>query len=144
MRKITKDGLNLIKRFEGFRSRKYICPAGVATIGYGHVIKKDECYNEITEEKAELLLQQDVSFAELGVIRNIHVNITDQQFAALVSFTFNLGVGALQRSTLRIKVNRRNHEEAARAFLRWVYVNGRIMPGLLKRRKAEAAMYSIR
>jgi lysozyme len=112
MRHITPAGLALIKQFEGFSATVYICPAGYPTIGYGHVVKlqeQEKFSNGITAEQAEFLLRQDVQTAERAVLRLIAVALTDGQFDALVSFTFNLGAGALQRSTLRRKVNRGDH-----------------------------------
>ncbi len=145
MRHITQEGLDLIKRFEGFSPTIYICPAGYPTIGYGHVVREDErdrFAEGIDEQEAETLLQRDVRWAERGVLRLINVPLTDGQFDALVSFTFNLGTGALQRSTLRRKVNREEHEQVPREFMRWVWADGRRLQGLIKRRAAEAANYS--
>ncbi len=145
MRHITQEGLDLIKRFEGFSPTIYICPAGYPTIGYGHVVREDErdrFVEGIDEQEAEDLLQRDVRWAERGVLRLIDVPLTDGQFDALVSFTFNLGTGALQRSTLRRKVNREEHEQVPREFMRWVWADGRRLQGLIKRRAAEAANYS--
>jgi len=142
MRHITNEGLNLIKRFEGFSETVYICPAGYPTIGYGHVVKDHENFScGISEEEAEDLLREDTQVAENAVLRLITVPLTDGQFDALVSFTFNLGGGALQRSTLRRKVNREEHEDVPREFLRWVWAGGRKLKGLIKRREAEAVFY---
>ncbi len=121
MRHITQEGLDLIKRFEGFSPTIYICPAGYPTIGYGHVVRGDErdrFADGIDEEEASDLLQRDVRWAERGVLRLIDVPLTDGQFDALVSFTFNLGIGALQRSTLQRKVNREEHGQVPREFMR--------------------------
>ena len=113
MRHVTDAGLNLIKRFEGFSSTIYICPAGYPTIGYGHVVlahEQEQFATGITQAEATELLRKDVRIAERAVLRLISVPLTDGQFNALVSFTFNLGAGALQRSTLRRKVNRGEHK----------------------------------
>ena len=145
MRHITQEGLDLIKRFEGFSPTIYICPAGYPTIGYGHVVREEEqerFEDGINEQEAEELLQRDLRWAERGVLRLIDVPLTDGQFDALVSFTFNLGTGALQRSTLRRKVNREEHDMVPREFMRWVWAGGRRMRGLIKRRAAEARSYS--
>ena len=120
MRHITHDGIDLIKRFEGFSSTVYICPAGYPTIGYGHLVRLGESYTEISETEAEELLRKDVESAERAVIRLVNVPLTDGQFDALVSFTFNLGSGAFQRSTLRRKVNRQAHTEVPAQLMRWV------------------------
>ena len=146
MRHITKDGLNLIKTFEGFEPEIYLDAAGLPTIGYGHLIRKGEhkmFENGISESAAGALLAKDVQLAEQAVLRLIRVPLTDGQFDALVSFTFNLGGGALQRSTLRRKINRGEHEEVPRELMRWVWAGGRKLKGLMRRRAAEAELYMI-
>lgn len=145
MRSITENGLNLIKQFEGLSTNAYVCPAGYLTIGYGHLIKdfeKDKFKNGITEKLAEEYLRKDVIEAEDAVRRLITVPVSDNQFDALVSFTYNLGAGALQRSTLRFKVNRGEHNEAPREFMKWVWADGKKLQGLIVRRQAEANLYS--
>ena len=144
MRHITQNGLDLIKRFEGFSRTVYFCPAGYPTIGYGHVVKDDEDFSAgIDEEKAEELLRQDAQIAERAVLRLINVPLTDSQFDALVSFTYNLGGGALQRSTLRRKINREEHAEVPEQFMRWVWAGGRKLKGLVRRRAAEVGLYTV-
>lgn len=143
MRHITQDGIDLIKRFEGFSPTVYICPAGYPTIGYGHLVREAERYEQgITEAEAEELLRRDVHAAENAVLRLIDVPLTDGQFDALVSFTFNLGAGALQRSTLRRKVNRQAHGEVPKQFMRWVCAGGQKLNGLIKRRSCESQIYN--
>ena len=95
----------------------------------------------ISESAAEALLAKDVWTAESGVLRLISVPLTDGQFDALVSFTFNLGSGALQRSTLRRKVNREEHHEVPEQLMRWVWAGGRKLKGLVRRREVEAVLY---
>jgi lysozyme len=142
VRYVTQSGLELIKHFEGFSSTIYICPAGYPTIGYGHVVLAHEDFSQgITEAEAENLLRQDVATAERAVLRLIHVPLTDEQFDALVSFTYNLGSGALQRSTLRRVINRHHHVGVPRQLRRWVYAGGRKLKGLVRRREAEAQHY---
>lgn len=144
MRHITQNGLDLIKRFEGFSRTVYFCPAGYPTIGYGHVLKDDEDFSAgIDEAQAEELLRQDAQIAERAVLRLITVPLTDGQFDALVSFTYNLGGGALQRSTLRRKINREEHAEVPEQFMRWVWAGGRKLNGLVRRRYAECLLYQI-
>lgn len=145
MRHVTEEGLNLIKRFEGFSPNIYICPAGYPTIGYGHVVltqEREQFAAGITPVQATELLRKDVRIAERAVLRLISVPLTDVQFDALVSFTFNLGAGALQRSTLRRKVNRGEHETVPAELLKWVWVAGKRLPGLLSRRRLEGQRYS--
>lgn len=144
MRYVTNEGLNLIKRFEGFEPEIYLDAAGLPTIGYGHLIRKGEhkmFENGISKSAAEALLTKDVLSAEQAVLRLIDVPLTNGQFDALVSFTYNLGSGALQRSTLRRKVNREEHEEVPTEFSKWVWAGGRKLEGLIRRREAEVLLY---
>lgn len=142
MRHITHNGLTLIKQFEGFRAEPYLCPGGYWTIGYGHVIKNPKDYPySLTNDEALELLMQDVVRAESAVLCLIRVPLTKGQFDALVSFTFNLGSGALQRSTLRRKINRGEYTDAPAEFMKWVWAGGRKLNGLIRRREAEAALY---
>ncbi|MBU9575122.1 lysozyme [Burkholderia multivorans] len=144
MRHVTEEGLNLIKRFEGFSPTIYICPAGYPTIGYGHVVlahEREQFAAGITQNDATAILRKDVGIAERAVVRLISVPLTDGQFDALVSFTFNLGAGALQRSTLRRKVNRGEHEGVPAELTKWVWAAGKKISGLIHRRKVEGAFY---
>ncbi len=139
---ISQSGLDLICEFEGFSPVVYDDAVGIPTIGYGHVLLPGERFDEpISEAEGVALLRKDAQIAEQGVRRNIHAPLTQGQYDALVSFTFNLGSGALQRSTLRRRVNRGSHSEAAQEFHRWVYAGGRKLRGLVRRRMAESLMY---
>ena len=143
MRQLTAEGLALIQQFEGFSPVPYICAGGYETIGYGHVIRAGEWFPSagINEAAAMALLREDVQQAASAVLRLIHIPLTDGQFDALVSFTFNLGSGALQRSSLRRKVNAQAHEHVPREFRRWVWAGGRKLRGLIRRREAEVQRY---
>jgi lysozyme len=141
MRHITQAGLDLIKSFEGFSPTVYLCSAGVPTIGYGHAIKHGESFTSITEEDAENILAKDVEIAEKGVLRLINVPLSDGQFNALASFSFNLGTGALQRSSLRLKLNRGEYVDASDEFMKWVRAGGKVVKGLVRRREAERRMF---
>jgi GH24 family phage-related lysozyme (muramidase) len=144
MRHVTEEGINLIKRFEGFSSTIYICPAGYPTIGYGHVVlahEQEQFATGITQAEATELLRKDVRIAERALLRLISVPLTDGQFDALVSFTFNLGAGALQRSTMRRKVNRGEHEGVPTELMKWVWAAGKRLPGLVRRRRSESILY---
>lgn len=141
MRSINEIGAQLVRSFEGFSATPYLCPAGYWTIGYGHVIRAGETFTTITQDEAERLLVEDLSKAELAVCRLCPVALTDDQFAALVDFTFNLGSGALQRSRLRAVVNRGDHDEVPEELFRWVYAGGQKLLGLIRRRTAEALLY---
>ena len=112
------------------------------TIGFGHVIKHGEELTSLTEKQALQLLEADLSHAASAVARLIRVPLSQNKFDALVSFTFNLGAGSLQRSTLRRCVNRQEHGQVPRQFLRWVRAGGKILPGLVRRRVAEGVIYS--
>lgn len=145
MRHITDDGLGIIKQFEGFSPTTYLCPAGYPTIGYGHVVLNGEqprFDSGILRDEAAELLRRDVRIAESAVLRLIKTPLADGQFDALVSFTFNLGAGALQRSSLRKKVNRGEHGDVPVELIEWVWSAGRKLPGLMRRRQAEGALYS--
>lgn len=142
MRVISDRGLALIKQYEGFSATTYICPGGYATIGYGHLVRRENQFSDgIDKHWAEQLLREDVRVAERAVRRYIHAPLDDNQFSALVSFTFNLGAGALQRSTLRRVVNREEHYDVPNQLSRWVYVGGKQLKGLVKRRLSEALLY---
>jgi len=143
MRHITKKGLKLIKRFEGFSATPYFCSAGHLTVGYGHLIRKGEIFKIISVQDAEILLRKDVETAEKAVLNLIDVPLTDGQFDALVSFTYNLGYGALKSSTLRKKVNAEDHSAVPAQLNRWVHANGRKLLGLIRRREAEAELYQV-
>jgi lysozyme len=145
MRHVNHRGIQLIKQFEGFEPKIYLDAAGYPTIGYGHLVRDYErewFKNGISEAAGEALLIKDVLAAEQAVLRLVKVPLTDGQFDALVSFTFNLGGGALQRSTLRRKVNREEHEVVPPEFMKWVWAGGKKLKGLVRRRAAEAERYS--
>jgi lysozyme len=137
----TQNGIEFIKKFEGFNSKLYICNGGFKTIGYGHKILPNETYQHISIHDAEKLLSQDLRKFELGVISYIKAPLTESQFDALVSFSFNLGLHSLQRSTLRHKLNYGDYDGCACEFLRWIYAGGRRLGGLIKRRKFEQLMF---
>jgi lysozyme len=140
--KISAKGIELIKRFEGFRSEPYRCSAGVWTIGYGHTGGVTRETTPMSKAEAELFLLRDIARFEQAVNRLITAKLTQNQFDALVAFTFNLGAGALQRSTLRQCLNREEYITAANEFLRWVFLPGGVRSaGLLNRRRAERALF---
>lgn len=146
VRKLCQEAIDLVKRWEGFVDHIYTCPAGKPTIGYGHYLQRPgerEKYEgkTITEEEAVDLLRQDLLVAQAAVQKYIDAPLSDEQYGALVSFTFNLGAGALQRSTLRSKLNREEYVDAADEFERWVYAGGRKLKGLMVRRSEEKALF---
>jgi lysozyme len=138
---VSERGLDLIKRFEGLELRAYRCPAGVWTIGYGHTGPEVREGTAIAAERAEELLRADLLRFEEGVARSAGA-CTQGQFDALVSFAFNLGLGALRSSTLLKKHRCGEHRLAAAEFGRWIHAGGRKLPGLVKRRAAEAELYA--
>jgi lysozyme len=138
----SQVGIDLIKNYEGFSPAIYPCPAGIPTVGYGHVVLKHEKFPPtITKQEAEKILQQDLVQFENSVNNLIKVPLNQNQFDALVSFTFNLGGGALQRSTLRQRLNRGEYRDAANEFTKWVFAGGRRLRGLVRRREAERDLF---
>jgi lysozyme len=147
---VPKAAVDLAKRFEGFERKAkrgveitaipYICPAGFWTIGYGHLC--DPKHPPITEAEAEVYLARDLRTALAATLRYCPVLVTEPEgrLAAIVDFTFNLGAGRLQTSTLRRRVNQRDWSAAEQELRRWVYGGGRALPGLIARRDAEAAL----
>lgn len=144
-REINQAGLDLIKEFEGFRSKAYLCPASVWTIGYGNTFwengQRVKSGQTITREKAEELLKIIVqSFADV-VSNSVKVPINDNQFASLVSLAFNIGIGAFRNSTLLRVLNQRNYTETANQFLRWNRAGGKVLAGLTRRRQRERQLF---
>lgn len=145
--KISKSGIELIKKFEGFKSRPYLCPAGVPTIGWGNTTYSDGRRVKlsdppINESVADTLLFDILKTFEGGVTKLVKSKINQNQFDALVSFAFNAGLGNLGRSTLLKKVNINPQDKTIRdEFLRWNKAGGRVLAGLTRRREAEANLY---
>ena len=137
---ISKEGLELIKEFEGCRLKAYKCPADVWTIGYGHTdgVKEGDV---ITQEKADALLASDLDLFSSGVKRLVSADIDNNQLGALVSFAFNLGLGNLRHSTLLRMVNAGDFLGAADQFLRWNKAGGKVLAGLTRRREAERQLF---
>lgn len=138
----------LCKQFEGFRSKPYLCPAGIATIGYGSTYYADGRKVSLTdapisETDAGALLLHELHHTYLpGVLRNCPILLTDERKCnAIVDFCYNLGVGRLQTSTLKRKINAQDWDGAKEQLLLWNKAGGRVLPGLDKRRKAEAALF---
>lgn len=149
MIEVPQAAIDLAKRFEGFhrvpksdpgRAYSYICPAGFHTIGYGHLC--DPAHPPITEIEAEDYLAADMQIALAATLRYCPVLATEPEgrLAAIVDFTFNLGAGRLQMSTLRRRVNQRDWVAAGQELRRWIYGGGVVLPGLVVRREAEVAL----
>ncbi len=140
LRTINSAGLNLIKDFEGLRLSSYRDAVGVWTIGYGHT-RTAGPGQRITNEQATALLRQDVATFEKAVSQAVRVPITNNQFAALVSFAYNVGSGALNSSTLLRRLNAGDVSGAADEFLRWNRAGGQVLAGLTRRRVAERDLF---
>jgi lysozyme len=149
--------IEMIRHHEGVRVKPYQCPALIWTVGVGHVIDQSHIKIPLAERKAlpipngwdrtlsmsevdEILTKDLVSF-ESGVRRLCPDGLTTGRFGALTSFAFNVGLGNLQRSTLRMKHNRGDYEGAAEAFLDWTKAGGKVLKGLVSRRNDERALY---
>jgi lysozyme len=168
--KLSKAGEDLMHRYEGFRSKPYLCPAHIWTIGYGHVLYQEQIKlpmtrppgktkddipmirNEYplkpedkrvwTKTEIDELFKDDVAHFERGVLRLVPTCVGRQgSFDALVSISFNFGLGNLQRSTIRMRANRQDWEGAAEAFMLWTKGGGKVLPGLVKRREAEVKLF---
>ena len=165
--KLSKAGAALMHRYEGCRNKPYLCPAHIWTIGYGHVLYQEQIKLPMvrvegkdipmirkemplkpedsrvwSKEEIEKLFADDVASFERGVLRLVPGVVGRQgAFDALVSISFNFGLGNLQRSTIRMKANRGDWEGAAEAFMAWTKGGGKVLPGLVKRRQAEIALF---
>lgn len=141
-RQISAEGLAHVKRWEGLRLDAYRDVAGVWTIGYGHTGSPAAPGVTITEQEAEVLLRADLNTAETAVSQMVKVPLTEEQFASLVSFVFNVGTGAFAKSTLLEELNKGNYDEVPAQLQRWVFAGGKRTPGLVNRRAAEAGLWA--
>ena len=139
--------LVLIQGFEGFVDHWYKDPVGIWTVCYGHTDAagtpkyRDTKDKTFTKEEGLSILRMDLAKYEAAVRSKVTVPLNDNQFGALVSFTFNLGEGNLKKSTLLKKVNRGDFAGASKEFGKWVKAGGKTLPGLVRRRAAEAALF---
>lgn len=139
--KISKKGLDLIKEYEGLELKAYKDSVGVLTIGYGSTGSHVKPGMTITAQEAEALLLKDVERFEKGVAAAVKVPLNQNQFDALVSFSFNLGLGSLQKSTLLRKLNSGDYAGAQAEFKRWNKAGGVVLRGLVRRRASEALLF---
>lgn len=146
---INQDGLDIIKEFEGLRLRAYRDSVGVLTIGYGHTSRAGAprviSGMEITDDQAEAILRQDLNIFEQGVVAVIGTkldSLSSNQFSALVSLAYNIGVPALRNSSIATFIRLGNLEQAGKHILFWNKAGGKILPGLVRRRKAEYDLYT--
>ena len=145
--KISQQGIDLIKLFEGCKLKPYLCPANKFTVGYGHVLGNGvtlaEADNRIfTQGEVDVLLRTDLARFERGVLRYCTVHLSQSQFDALVSFAYNLGLGTLQRSAMRQKILRQDGQAASKELLKYDKVNGKALKGLTRRRQAEYRLFT--
>ena len=145
--KINKKGIDLIKHFEGFREKAYLCPASISTIGWGTTRyptgQKVELGDHVYKEDAEKYLLNDLRWAENTVNKKVKVKISQGMYNALVSFVYNLGSSIFTESncTLLRKLNEKDYTGASNEFKRWNRVGGRVINGLVKRRYKESNMF---
>lgn len=155
---VSDECIKMIKHHEGVKATAYRCPARLWTIGVGHVIDPNHArvpfadrlnlelpagWNRtLSQDEINDILRKDLARFEMGVHRLCPGEMTQGQFDALVSFSFNVGLGSLQKSSLRMKHNRGDYEGAAEEFLKWAKAGGKVLKGLLKRREDEKALYS--
>ncbi|OLL53469.1 glycoside hydrolase family protein [Bartonella henselae] len=148
MRKISKEGLTLIKQWEGLRLSAYQDSIGVWTIGYGHTKSAGKPFVRkgmiITEKQAEELLCRDLQQFENAVEQAVTVSLTDEQFAALVSFCYNIGTAAFCNSTLLKKLNNGDYEAIPTELQKWTKAGGKRLQGLVNRRAAETGLWAKR
>jgi lysozyme len=141
--KCSKAGIDLIKKFESLQLKAYLCPAGVLTIGYGHTgdVARGQV---ITEHQANVILSLDLEKFEEGVTdltKDVKPPLNPNEFSALVSFAFNVGIAALSKSTLLKFLLRGDRTNAADEFKRWTKAKGKELPGLIRRRADERALF---
>ena len=144
--KLNKAGSDLIKSFEGLKLVAYKCSANKDTIGYGNTFYEDgspvKPGDRITKERADSLFELIVSNFTEKVRKDVKTILTDNQFSALVSLAYNIGIGNLQKSTLLKKVNFNPNDPSIRAeFMKWNKAGGKVLAGLTRRREAEAKLY---
>lgn len=144
---IPDAAFDLARRFEGLRLAPYRDGPGFPTVGYGHLLSRDrakplDTWPPIDEEEAERLLSQDLATAHRAVGRLLPVDLTEGQEAALIDFAFNLGAGHLEYSTLRRVILRGDLDEAPAQLARWVYAGPVKLAGLVRRRAAEAELFT--
>lgn len=144
--KLTQTGIDLIKSFEGLKLTAYLDSVKVPTIGYGTIKYPDgkavKLGDKITKKQAEEYIKADLEYFTKNVKQSLTKELTENQFNALVSFTYNLGVGNLKSSTLLKRVNLNPEDPAIRTeFMKWINAGGKPLEGLKRRREAEADLY---
>ena len=138
---ISTEGISLIKKFEGCELESYQCAAGVWTIGFGSTHNIEEGMN-ISKDRAEELLLEDIAEFEESVLESVDMPMSQHQFDALVSWTFNLGPSNLKASTMLKVLNKGDYEDVPEQIKRWNKAGGKVLDGLIRRREAEALLFS--
>lgn len=139
-RTVSATGIALIESFEGLSLTAYRDMGGRWTIGYGHTQQVVEGMT-ITQEQAESLLKEDLGPVESTLNDHVRILLAQHEFDAVASLVFNIGVGTFERSTLLERLNADDRQGAANQFLRWIYVGGKVEPGLVRRREKERALF---
>ena len=144
--KVNKLGIDTMHHFEGCKLTAYQCPAKVWTIGWGNTFYPDKKPvkqgDVITQEQANALFETVMNNFALGVKKCLTKEVNENQFSALVCFAYNVGIGSLQKSTLLKKINiNPNDETIAGEFAKWTKAGGKVLLGLVRRRKAESDLY---
>jgi lysozyme len=142
---VSENGVALVKHFEGFQATAYLCPANVPTIGYGHtksVMRSDVGKETITEAEAAKMLVDDLAEFAQQVEAAVTVPLNQDQFDALCSFAYNLGVQALRSSTLLSRLNAGAYDSVPDQLMRWTHGGGQVLQGLVRRRTAEAKLWN--
>ena len=138
----SQKGIDLIKKFEGFSDKEYICPAGKPTIGYGHVVLANEYFQEpMTRRAAEILLKKDLEPRQKSLNSFLKVKVNQNQFDALISLIYNIGVDNFRKSTLLKFINERLFDKVPDQFRRWRFSNGKVLKGLVTRREEEIKLW---
>ena len=144
-RQISQHGLAKLKQWEGLKTKAYKDAGGVWTIGYGHTAAAGTPAPHqgmvITEADAESILLKDLTQYEAAVENNVNVKLNDNEFAALVSFAFNVGIGAFKKSTLLKKLNKGNYDAVPTELMKWTKAGGKKLQGLVNRRRAEGYLW---
>jgi|TARA_R110000823_G_scaffold11710_1_gene39528 lysozyme len=140
------EGIAIIKRYEGCSLKCYLDPIGIPTIGYGSIwgldhSRLDSSHRDITEDEAQHLLKRELHKTENSVARMVKSSLTQNQFSALCCLVYNVGSGRFRSSTIRMKINRKDFIGAANEFWKWRRAGGKILKGLVRRRKDEEILF---
>ena len=142
---VSKQCVNFVKFLEGFAPLEYTCVSGKRVIGYGHILAPEEVYIcGVSEKKAEDLLKQDLDIIEKAIDSLVHVELKKHQKDALICFAFSIGLRAFKLSSLLKMLNEALYDQIPKQIMRWIYVDGRVNTGLMRRRQAESGLFAKR